>query len=130
MRGAGRHRPPHRHFGRPPKNPGAIAPEYLALFADIAHPRKRAYLAAYVQERGGQIRTRRTAGGGSSNYRWQREDPEFRAGFERAKLAVADAVESDVWRDAAGAPQSGETLKTFLSRLGRKGYGEGRLRKS
>jgi hypothetical protein len=126
VRGAGRHRRPHRHVGHPPKNPGVIAPEYLALFAEIAHPRKRVYLAAYVQERGEQTRSRKTAGGGSSHSRWLREDPEYRAAFERARLAVADAVERDVWRAAGRSPNPGESLIAFLARLGRKGYGEGR----
>jgi hypothetical protein len=114
-----------RYIGRPPKNPGALAPEYLAMFADIAHPRKRVYLAAYVQERGDWSRSRRTAGGGSSHSRWLREDPEYRVAFERARLAVADAAEGDVWRAAGRAPRSNESLMVFLARLRREGYGEG-----
>ena len=100
------------------------------MFADIAHPRKRVYLAAYVQERGHQLRSRRTAGGGSSNSRWLREDPEYRAAFERARLAVADAVEREIWRAAGLAPKSSESLTAFLARLGREGYGEGRQKKT
>jgi hypothetical protein len=118
-----------RYIGRPPKNPGAIAPEYLALFADIAHPRKRVYLAAYVQERGDWSRSRGTAGGGSQHCYWLRYDPQYRAAFERARLAVADAVEREVWRAAGRAPQSSESLIAFLARLGREGYGEGRRKK-
>lgn len=96
------------------------------MFADIAHPRKRVYLAAYVQERGDWAKTRRTAGGGSSHSRWLRDDAQYRTVFARARLAVADAVERDVWRAARGAPQSGESLIALLARLGREGYGEGR----
>jgi hypothetical protein len=95
------------------------------MFAEIAHPRKRVYLAAYVQERGDSSRSRRTAGGGSSHYRWLREDSGYRAAFARAKLAVADAVERDVWHAAGRAPRSSESLIAFLARLRREGYGEG-----
>lgn len=77
------------------------------MFAGVAHPRKRVYLAAYVQERGDQIRSRRTAGGGSQHCYWLRDDPEYRAAYERARRAVA------------AAPKSNETLKALLSRLGR-----------
>ena len=96
------------------------------MFEEIAHPRKRGYLAAYVQERGDQRRTRKTAGGGSSSYRWLRDDPEYRAAFARAKLAVADAVEREVLSRAAPAPGSNEQIMSVLTRLRRKGYGEGR----
>ncbi len=124
----GRHGRSHRYIGHPPKNPGVVAPEYLALFADIAHPRKRVYLAAYVQERGDQIRSRRTAGGGSQHCYWLRDDAAYRAAFERARLAVAAAVERDVWRAAGAAPKSDETLKAFLSRLGRTDTGRKKVR--
>jgi len=126
VRGAGKHRRPHRHFGRPPKAPGAIAPEYLSLFENIAHPRKRAYLAAYVQERGGQVRTRKTAGGGSSHFRWLRDDPDYRAAFRRARLAVADAIEREIYRRAVAAPSTDGQIMSVVARLRREGYGEGR----
>ena len=125
MRGAGKHHRPHRHFGRPPRHPGAIAPEYLALFADIAHPRQRAYLAAYVQERGEQTKTRKTAGGGTSHYRWLGEDADYRAAFERAQLAVADAVERGVYASAGARARSEAALIALLGRLARPGYGQG-----
>jgi hypothetical protein len=126
VRGAGKHRRPHRHIGRPPRHPGAIAPQYLALFADIAHPRQRAYLAAYVQERGAQTKTRKTAGGGGSHYRWLGQDPDYRAAFARARLAVADAVERDIYARAGAAASSETALIARLGRLTRKGYGESR----
>ena len=126
MRGAGKHRRPHRHIGRPPKHFGAIAPQYLAQFADVAHPRKRAYLAAYVQERGAQAKTRRTAGGGSSHYRWLGADADYRAAFERAQRAVADAVERDIYERAAAGARSERALIALLGRLTRPGYGERR----
>ena len=80
-------------IGRPPKNPGVIAPKFDALFEDIAHPRKRAYLAAYVQESGNTVRARKTSGSGGAHSDWLRADPEYAAGFARAKLEVAARAE-------------------------------------
>ena len=107
--------------GRPPKAPGMIAPEFAALFADIAHPRKRAYLAAYVQEGGDTVRARKTAGGGGCHSDWMRADAEYRAAFHRAKLAVADRAEAAVYRRARPAPDSDARLMDVLRRLGRRG---------
>jgi hypothetical protein len=125
MRGAGRHRRPHRHIGRPPRSPGAIAPEFFALFAAIAHARKRAYLAAYVQEGGDQVKARKTAGGGGQHCYWRRDDPEYRAAFERARLAVCEASERDVCSRAAPADNSDAALMSLMSRLRKERYGEG-----
>jgi hypothetical protein len=86
--------------GRRPKAPGVIAREFMCLFADIERPRRRAYLAAYVQEGGNTARAIKTAGGGSLHTVWLRDDPEYRAAFERAQRAVADAAQRAVLRRA------------------------------
>jgi len=41
------------------------------------------------------------AAGGAWHYEWLRADPDYRAAFERAKRAVADAAEREVCRRAA-----------------------------
>ena len=127
VRRRAKHRRPNRHFGRPPKNPGVIAPEFLALFEDIAHPRKRAFLAAYLQEGGHITRARKTAGGGAKHWNWLRVDPEYRAAFGRAKRALAEAAEREVLR-RAGPPavRSDRALMSVLTRMRRIGYGQGR----
>jgi hypothetical protein len=125
VRRRAKHRRPNRHFGRPPKNPRAIAPEFLALFAEIAHPRKRVFLAAYVQEGGSTARARKAACGGAKHWKWLREDPGYRAAFERATRAVAEAVEREICARAARAPGSDRALMALLTRLRRIGCGEG-----
>jgi len=107
-------------IGRPSKTAGVIAPKFLALFADVAHPRKRAYLAAYVQARGAVTKARKTAGGGSHKGRWLRDDPEYRAAFERAKRIVAEAVEGEICRRAGPKAMSDERLVSALIYLRRK----------
>jgi hypothetical protein len=112
-------------IGRPPKNPGAIAPKFEALFEDIAHPRKRAYLAAYVQEGGHWARTRKTSGSGGNHSDWLRADPEYAAAFARAKLEVAARAERAVF-GRAGRPGRGDArLMDVVRRLRRPGYGVG-----
>jgi hypothetical protein len=107
-------------IGRPSKTAGVIAPKFLALFADVAHPRKRAYLAAYVQERGAITKARKTAGGGSSKGRWLRDDPEYRAAFEHAKRIVAETVEQEICRRAGRTAMSDGRLLSVLTYLKRK----------
>jgi len=107
-------------IGRPSKTAGVIAPKFLALFADVAHPRKRAYLAAYVQARGAVTKARKTAGGGSHKGRWLRDDPEYRAAFERAKRIVADTVEREICRRAGPMAMSDARLMSVLMYLRRK----------
>ena len=106
-------------IGRPPKAPGTIAPEFAALFTDIAHPRKRAYLAAYVQEGGDTEKARKTAGGGHRHSAWISADDEYRAAFKRARLAVADRAEAAVYRRAGAARNTDARLADVLRRLRR-----------
>jgi len=126
VRRRAKHRRPNRHFGRPPKNPGAIAPEFLALFQEIAHPRKRVFLAAYVQERGHTTRARKTAGGGAKHWNWLRDDPEYRAAFARAQRTVCEAVEAEVFRRYVAAPNTDRELMSVLRRMRPNEYGGGR----
>jgi hypothetical protein len=117
-------------IGRPPKAPGAIAPEFEALFEDIAHPRKRAYLAAYVQEGGNSVRARKTSGSGGNHSDWLRADPEYAAAFARAKLEVAARAEAMVFRYArsrtnSNARRGDAYLMDVVRRLRRPGYGVG-----
>ena len=116
----------HIFSGRRPKAPGVIAPKFLAMFADIERPRRRAYLAAYVQEGGDVARANKTAGGGAWHYEWLRGDPDYRAAFERAQRAVADAAEREVCRRARGAALSNARLMSMLRYLRRERYGGGR----
>jgi len=127
VRRRAKHRRPNRHFGRPPKNPGAIAPQCLALFAEIAHPRKRAFLAAYVQEGGHTARARKTACGGAKHWSWLRSDAAYRAAFERAKCAVAEAAEREIFRQAAHGPRTDSEIISVITRMKRRAYGERRL---
>src|SRR5204863_8634687 len=93
-------------------------------FAETAHPRKRAYLAAYVQEGGDTARARKTAGGGGHHSDWMRGDAEYRAAFLRAKLAVAERAEEAIYRRARRG-RSDAQLIDALTRLRRAGYGAG-----
>lgn len=113
----------HIFSGRRPKAPGVIAPKFMAMFADIERPRRRAYLAAYVQEGGNIARAVKTAGGGCWHYRWICDDAEYRAAFERAKRAVADAAERAVGRRARRAAVSNAGLMAMLRYLRRERYG-------
>ena len=113
----------HIFSGRRPKSPGVIAPRFMAMFADIERPRRRAYLAAYVQEGGNIARAMKTAGGGAWHYRWLGADAEYRAAFERAQRAVADAAERAVSRRARRAMMSNAGLMSMLRYLRRKRYG-------
>jgi hypothetical protein len=108
-------------IGRPPKAPGVIAPEFAALFSDIAHPRKRAYLAAYVQEGGNTARARKTAGGGGRHSTWLGADAEYRAAYVRARMAVADRAEAAVYRRAGRMSGSDRSLMDVVRRLRRRG---------
>jgi hypothetical protein len=100
-------------MGRRRKPPGAIAPEFLALFAEVEQPRRRAFLAAYVQEGGNFLRTKRRARA-SKHYDWVRGDAVYRAAFERAKRMVADAAERAVVRRARGMALSNARLRWIL----------------
>jgi hypothetical protein len=111
-------------YGRAPKNPGVIAPEFMALFAEIVHSRKRAYLAAYVQEGGDTEKARQTAGGGHSHSAWMRADPEYAAAYARAKAAVAERREAAIF-GAAGGETSDSSLVQALKQLKRPSYGVG-----
>jgi hypothetical protein len=113
--------------GKRPKAPGVIAPRFMAMFADIERPRRRAYLAAYVQEGGDTVRTRKTAGCGGWHNEWLRADPEYRAAFERAKRAVA--AQREVCRRARRAAPSNAGLMSMLRYLRRERYGGIRGRK-
>ncbi len=70
-------------------------------FAEIGHPKKRAFLAAYAET---GIKTRAAAMAGIAKQtiytRQWREDPEFQAALERAKLMAAEAFEDEVARRA------------------------------
>ena len=112
-------------IGRPPKAPGVIAPRFDAMFEEIAHPRKRAYLAAYVQDGGNTVKARSTAGTGGHHGDWIRADPEYAAAFARAKLEVAARAERAVFA-RAGRPRRGDAhLMDVVRRLTRPGYGAG-----
>jgi hypothetical protein len=114
--------------GRRPKAPGVIARRFMAMFADIERPRRRAYLAAYVQEGGDTVRTKKTAGCGGWHNQWLRDDPQYRAAFERAKRAVADAAERAVVRRARRAALSDGGLMSLLRYFRRERYGDHRQR--
>jgi hypothetical protein len=109
--------------GRPPKRPVTIAPEFLAMFADVKRPRRRAFLAAYVQERGNTVRARKSAAGGSMYFEWVREDPEYAAAFERAKRIVAETAEREVCRRAGREVLSNARLMQLLREARRECYG-------
>jgi len=106
--------------GGGPKNPGVIAREFICLFADIERPRRRAYLAAYVQEGGNTARAIKTAGGGALHTVWLRDDPHYRAAFERAKRVVADAAQRAVLRRARRVRLSDAGLMLRLRYLRRR----------
>lgn len=112
----------------PPETPGVIAPKFLAMFADVKRPRRRAFLAAYVQEAGRVMKARAKAGGGWKYIKWLRDDPDFRAAFERAKRAVADAVQAKVCRRAGIEALSDARLMSMLRYLRRERYGPSTLR--
>lgn len=103
-----------RRFGRQPKRPVTVAPEFLELFADVAMTRRRAFLAAYVQESGHIPRAKKAAAGGALHTIWQRDDPDYRAAFERAKRMVADAAERRVCRRAGRRAPTDARLLSVL----------------
>jgi hypothetical protein len=90
-----------------------IAPEFLALFPEVERPRRRACLAAYVQE-GTIAKAKKKLRGGCNQSRWLRDDPVYRAAFERAKRIVAEAAERDVCRRARSVPLSDRRMKWML----------------
>jgi len=108
--------------GRRPKRPVTIAPEFLAMFADVRRPRRRAYLAAYVQERGHTLRARKSAAGGCWHFQWLRDDVEYAQAFARAKRIVAEATERAICR-AGRAALSNARLMQMLRGARRESYG-------
>ena len=116
-------KPKRRYAGWPPETPGVIAPRFLALFAEVERPRRRAFLAAFVQA-GGHITTAiKTAGGGWENKVWLRGDPVYRTAFERAQRLVAEAAERAVCRRAPRAALSNARLMSLLRFARRESYG-------
>ena len=69
-------------------------------FPKIAHPYKRAFLAAF-RETGNVCLACKAAGvGRSSHYRWLEEEPAYREAFDQAKLQAADVLEAEAYRRA------------------------------
>ncbi len=70
-------------------------------FAEICHPKKRAFLAAYAQT-GNKSRAAAMAGIVKQTLytRQWREDAQFQAALERAKVMAAEAFEDEVARRA------------------------------
>ncbi len=69
-------------------------------FPKIAHPYKRAFLAAFRET--GNVRLAREVAkvGRSSHYRWLEKDPEYREAFDVAKEDAADVLEAEAHRRA------------------------------
>ncbi len=69
-------------------------------FPKIAHPYKRAFLAAF-RETGNVRLTCKAAGvGRSSHYRWLEDDPAYREAFDQAKEDATDVLEAEAHRRA------------------------------
>ena len=69
-------------------------------FPKIAHPYKRAFLAAF-RETGNVCLACQAAGvGRSSHYRWLEQDPEYREAFDQAKEDATDVLEAEAHRRA------------------------------
>jgi hypothetical protein len=112
-----------RRIGRQPKRPVTIAPKFLAMFTEVAQPRRQALLAAYVQEGGNIPRAIKAARGGCLHSHWLRNDPDYRRAFERAKRVVGDAREREILlRARRGVPMSNARLMSVLRYARRESY--------
>jgi hypothetical protein len=103
-----------RRIGRQPKRPVTIAPKFLAMFTEVAQPRRQALLAAYVQEGGDMRKAMTAAAGGALHAKWLREDSDYRAAFERARRMAAEAAEREVRRRAGRMTMSNARLMSVL----------------
>ncbi len=69
-------------------------------FPKIAHPYKRAFLAAFRETGNVRLACKAANVGRSSHYRWFEKDPEYRAAFEQAKENATDVLEAEAHRRA------------------------------
>ncbi len=64
-------------------------------FLKIAHPSKRAFLAAFRETGNVRLACEVAKVGRSSHYRWIGEDPEYREAFDLAKECAGDLLEAE-----------------------------------
>ena len=69
-------------------------------FPKIAHPYKRAFLAAFRETGNVRLACEAAGVGRSSHYRWLEKDPEYRAAFDVAKEDATDVLEAEAHRRA------------------------------
>ncbi len=69
-------------------------------FPKIAHPYKRAFLAAFRETGNVRLACEVAKVGRSSHYRWLEEEPAYREAFDQAKLQAADVLEQEAHRRA------------------------------
>jgi len=105
--------------------PGKAPRRFVALPARERRRRQRLFLDAYERARGIKRAAALSGVAWQRHYEWLREDPEYRAAFARAKLALAEAAERAVFRRAGGPPRSEAHLMDVVRRLTRPGYGVG-----
>ncbi len=69
-------------------------------FPKIAHPYKRAFLAAFRETGNVCLACKAANVGRSSHYRWLEKDSEYRAAFDQAKEDATDVLEAEAFRRA------------------------------
>ncbi len=69
-------------------------------FPKIAHPYKRAFLAAFRETGNVRLACKAANVGRSSHYRWFEKDPEYRTAFDQAKEDATDVLEAEAFRRA------------------------------
>ncbi len=93
------------------------------MFANIAHPQKRAFLAAY-SECGLVSESAEIAGiSRETHYHWRRTDPEYADAFALAIELAADLLE-DTARRRANGHHSDKVLLFLLTHLKPKVFGK------
>lgn len=72
----------------------------VSLFPEIAHPKKRAFLAAFIQTASVTVSAKLAEIDRRSHYVWKRDDEVYLKAFESARLMAAETLEAEAIRRA------------------------------